>query len=256
MIKGLGILSLFTLLVSCKQVDAVSLKIDCREQVKDYETYVARLDIGNIFSLDSAAAWFRAGYEQCRDLEKQDSMFMPFFTLYNEVGDSLTMNKDIRVAAYGFKVDTSQATWKGRPSESTFLKDSIIAYLSPAMRSFSIQNLKEFDDEESFQVVMRNTLWWDKFIRDHEDFFLQEMVEYHYEQWHLRHLVSGYRNVKVVDENNILLKSVEEKYRGIIKHNSSSSTAKTLSALLSRIEENGMRYPDDIEEFVDEVLSK
>ena len=242
------------IVASCKETKSAILTIDCKDQVKDYEAYLTGLDKGYVYSLDSAMIWFRQGFLQCRDMEKQDSMFMPFFALYNEVGDSMVSEKDARIELYGYTIDSTGQTWVGQPSESTFLKDSIIAYLSVPMRSFCIQNLKEYDDELSFQSIMRNTLWWDKFKKDHEGFFLMDMVDYHYEQWHLRHLISGYKSIKVLDEKNVLLESVEKKYREIIKHNSSSSTAKILTDLLSRIEKNGMKYPENIPRFVDEVL--
>ncbi len=199
--------------------------------IKDFENELNLLKKENIESIDSATVLFNRYRIKTEDINQVDSLFQPYFSVYN-IGNQLLIGKpDSLVHRLGFKIIKRGEDELIMPDNSEYLKENIIRYLSKPMQLFTTQQLKEFGPITLSQRI-EYTLWWENFNKNNPNFFLIEMADYHYKFWHLKKLI-----YKAFNKEGVLDKDIIIEYQRIIKEYPESYTTQTINDYLLLIEQ-------------------
>jgi len=216
-----------------------------------FETELNQLNPNEISALDLATSLFKKYVQKTQDLEERDKFFIPYFNFYNN-GSKLRLNQgqDI-IHQYGFRKVTNEEKSYLVPTESSYLKDNIIQHLSKPMQTFCVQQLKEFESPKDLETIAKRTLWWGNFNQENPNFLLKEMADYHYNNWHLKQLLSGTKNIAVFEKNDKLASEALTLYQKLLKQNPNSNTAKTIATYLDLLKENNWSKTKEIENYLE-----
>ncbi|WP_282043138.1 hypothetical protein [Winogradskyella flava] len=218
--------------------------------IPNFEKELSELKSDEISTLNKATDLFKDYISKSHNNSQKDSLFMPYFNHYN-LGRVLLKNEAENIINnYGFKKIQKEEKEYLVPVQSDYLEANVITYLSEPMKKFCRQQLKEFNDSEDLETIASNALWWEKFNAENPNFFLKEMTNYHYKNWHLKNLISGTRTVKVFRENDKLTDQAETVYLRIVANNPESDTAKIIKEYLVLLEKNNMTRSGGVQEFI------
>ncbi|MFK7932693.1 MAG: hypothetical protein AB8G22_04235 [Saprospiraceae bacterium] len=241
------------LLIACKEEKPQSTLIQIPQPipklVTSFESELAALDDQKIESIDLATELFQKYATQTEHLGQRDSLFMPYFNVYN-YGRSLLQNEEVStIEKYGFAFgQNSKKSLVPHPSQ--YLSSNIIVHLSPEMQSFCNQQLKEFSDTPSLATIAANALWWEDFNQKYPDFFLKEMTDYHYKNWHLKNLLMGTNQVAVFSPDGKLLDKAEQVYQNVLKEHPNSQTSNVLVEYLELLQKDNLTKSEAAVEFL------
>ena len=135
------------------------------------------------------------------------------------------------------------------PSNSDYLSDNVLLYLSKPMQAFCEQQLKEFEDPNTLKEIAHHTIWWENFNSKNPTFFLNEMTNYHYKEWHLKNLILGSVFISVFDDKNIVTQSSLNTYKEVVLEYPNSSTSKIIERYLVLLGKNNFKRSQEIDQF-------
>lgn len=221
-----------------------------------YQTELDSLSKNSLATIDTAVYIFEKYAAWAKNDSQRDSLFQPFFAIYMVVGNQhLSIQDSISLNQYGFKTIISASGKKSIvPYSSEYMNRHILVHLSPVMQKFCKQQLNEFDSNHTLKEIGKNTIWWENFIREHPNFFMKEMVDFHYEKWHLKNLMNGTKKTAVFDGENKLTDEARMVYENIIEKNRESDTAEKLMAYLGLLESNSFVKNSAVEAYLGRVF--
>lgn len=218
--------------------------------VFDFQRALSNLDVDEVNSIGVSTDLFKEFVGRTKHVPQKDSLFMPFFQSYN-MGRSLLVGKDKEmISSYGFITKGIDGVVHILPSKSEYLQTNVIHHFSPHMQQFCNQQLQEFEEDPNLDIMLHNTLWWEKFLKNNPGFFLERMTRFHYKNWHLKNLLTGTRLVEVFTEDGIFKDEAKSAYQKFIDNNKDSEISEVLSSYLDVLSTNNMKRVGEVEKFI------